>query len=100
MIKTEIRDDLHSKGIHEQTLQIANEALIKDILSALALNNLDSIKLEIEWVAKMLAHQDLSQDLLSDYLMVVANAINRHAGQEAKVVSDWLLAAASNEDRR
>lgn len=100
MIKAEIWDELRSKGIHEQTLQIANEAIIRDLLAALALNNLDSVKLEIEWVAKMLAHQNLSQDLLSDYLLVVAHAIDRHAGQEAKIVSDWLLAAAPRQIRR
>ena len=95
IIKADIWDRMRNQGIHEHTLQFANDALMQDILSALALNDLDSVKLEIEWVGTLLTHQKLPRTMLSDYLMVFAVAIARHAGEEAKLVSDWLVAAAA-----
>ena len=90
MIKQEILDQLSNDGINEHTLRMANDALVNDILAALALNDMDSIKHEIEWVGTLLAHKKMSDKLLADYLMIVVHAIERHAGGEAKLVSDWL----------
>jgi hypothetical protein len=98
MIKADIWDELRNNGMKEHTLQIANEALMQDILSALTLNNLDSLQMEIEWVGTLMAHQALPKNLLPEYLRVFAHSIDRHAGEAGKVVGDWLRSAASKQE--
>ncbi len=98
MIKADIWNELQNNGIKEHTLQAANDALMQDILAALTLNNMDSLQMEIEWVDTLIAHQSLPKKLLSEYLRVFANSIDRSAGEAAKVVSDWLRATATNQE--
>ena len=62
MIKADIWNELRNNGIKEHTLQVANDALMQDILAALTLNNLDSLQMEIEWVDTLIAHQALSEE--------------------------------------
>jgi methanogenic corrinoid protein MtbC1 len=97
-IKADIWNELQNNGIRVQTLLVANDALMQDILSALTLDNLDSLQLEIEWVDTLITNQGLPNTLLPDYLRVFANSIDLHAGTDASLVSDWLRAAAIKQE--
>lgn len=100
IIKADIWGELRKNGIKEHTLQVANDALVQDILSALTLSSLDSLEMEIEWVGTLIAHQALPKSLLPEYLRVFANSIDRNAGEEGKLVGEWLRAAASKQEMR
>jgi DNA-binding transcriptional MerR regulator len=100
MIKAEIWNELGNNDMKEHTLQVANEALMQDILSALTLSNLDSLQMEIDWVGTLIEHQALPNSLLPEYLRVFANSIDRQAGEAGRVVSDWLRTAASKQEMR
>jgi len=100
LIKAEIWNELSSNGINERELRIANDALVQDILAALTLNNLGILQVEIDWVCVLLSHQELPNKLLAEYLRVFASAIDRHAGEAASFVRDWLRAAALKEEMR
>lgn len=100
MIKAEIWNELRNNGINEQNLRIANDVLIQDIIAALTLNNIEVLQVEIDWVDALIAHQELSNELLPEYLRVFAKAIDRHTGEVTKFVSDWLRAAAISQEMR
>lgn len=94
LIKADVWNQLQTKEIKNHTLQLANDLLVRDILSALKLESLESLQIEIEWVKVLLDHQELSPTLLSLYLRVFAQALNRYVGDAGKIVVDWLLMEA------
>ncbi len=100
LIKAEIWNELSRNGINERSLRIANDALLQDILAALTLNNIGILQVEIDWVGVLLAHQELPNKLLAEYLVVFANAIDKNVGEAARLVSDWLRQAALKEEMR
>jgi methanogenic corrinoid protein MtbC1 len=100
IIKADIWNQLSNDGIKDHTLQVANDALMKVILAALTLDDLDCLTNEIDWVDTLISHQALPDELLPKYLRVFADSLDRHIGSPGQVVSDWLRATAKQMDRR
>ena len=94
VIKADVWNQLQTKEIENHTLQLANDLLMRDILSALKLESLESLQVEIEWVKVLLDHQELSPTLLPLYLRVFAQSLNRNVGDAGKIVVDWLFMEA------
>jgi DNA-binding transcriptional MerR regulator/methylmalonyl-CoA mutase cobalamin-binding subunit len=100
IIKADIWNELNSNGSIDHSLWIASDALLQDIISALTLDNLDSLRNEVEWVKTLITHQALAPTLLPELLRVCAESIDRQAGDEAKLVSSWLREAANQQEMR
>lgn len=94
MIKADVWNQLQAKEIKNQTLQLATDLLMRDILSALKLESLESLQVELDWVNVLLDHQEYSASLLPLLLRVFAHALDRNVGDAGKIVVDWLLIEA------
>ena len=89
-IEARIWDGLMRSGIEHHALQIANQYLMRNILAALALGDMNFMQSEIEWVKTLIANHNLPDHLLPAYLNIFAEAVAAQLPTSGRLVVSWL----------
>lgn len=98
-IELETLKNIHSRIQVKLSNEIFNNAsthLSKDILSALAFEDLDLLRAEANWVEDLLRKENLSTDLLKIYFEAYKKAIEDVIGDAGSVLVEWINALISD----
>jgi hypothetical protein len=77
-------------GIPSEFSLVAIQQLGKDLASALSLGDLDSLRLEMDWIRGLLHEYDQQPESLGDFMTAYAKAVDAAMGAEGQPISDWL----------
>jgi hypothetical protein len=77
-------------GIPSEFSLIAIQQLGKNLASALSLESLDSLHIEMDWIRGLLHEHDQQPESLGDFMTAYAKSVDSAMGAEGKPISDWL----------
>jgi methanogenic corrinoid protein MtbC1 len=77
-------------GIPLEFATIAIQQLGNNLASALSLGNLDSLRIEMDWIRGLLHEHDQQPESLGDFMSAYAKSVDTAMGEEGQPISDWL----------
>jgi DNA-binding transcriptional MerR regulator len=78
------------------TLQIALQGLGDAIYSAVALEYMDALKLEMDWIIGFMEHHEVEPTILKPFIATYARSVEIAMGQSGHEITDWLMNNAVN----
>jgi len=89
-IETYIWDKFKQSQISYEHITTANMYLARNIISALALGDMDYIGLELIWIKQLLANHQWPDGALEQYLGVYHEAVESLTNQSSQPIVEWL----------
>ena len=77
-------------GIPLEFATIAIKQLGNNLASALSLGDLDSLRLEMDWIRGLLHEYGQLPESLGDFISAYAQSVDTAMGAEGQPISDWL----------
>jgi MerR family transcriptional regulator, light-induced transcriptional regulator len=77
-------------GIPLEFATIAIQQLGNNLASALSLGNLDSLRIEMDWIRGLLREHDQQSESLGDFMNAYTKSVETAMGEEGQSISDWL----------
>jgi len=77
-------------GIPLEFATIAIQQLGNNLISALSLGDLDSLRIEMDWIRGLLHEHDQQPESLGDFMNAYAKSVDIAMGAEGQPISDWL----------
>jgi DNA-binding transcriptional MerR regulator/methylmalonyl-CoA mutase cobalamin-binding subunit len=77
-------------GIPLEFATIAIRQLGNNLASALSLGNLDSLRIEMDWIRGLLHEHNQQPESLGDFMSAYAKSVDTAMGEKGRVISDWL----------
>ncbi len=90
MIDTYALTETIKIGIPSEFSLIAIQQLGKNLVSALSLESLDSLHIEMDWIRGLLHEHDQQPESLADFMTAYAKSVDSAMGAEGQPISDWL----------
>ena len=78
-------------GIPSNFSLVAIQQLGNNLASALALDSLDALHIEMDWIRGLLKEHDQHPEILGDFITAYANSVRSAMGAQGQPISDWLL---------
>jgi hypothetical protein len=96
LLEAEVWRRLELSGIRPEHLSIANEALSRNIMAALALGDIDFLCTDIAWVEELLDNHKIPREILGDYMKTYLHAAERHLEDGGQQIIQWLTRLNGN----
>jgi methanogenic corrinoid protein MtbC1 len=77
-------------GIPLEFSTIAIQQLGNNLASALSLGELDSLRIEMDWIRGLLHEHDQQPESLGDFMSAYAKSVDTAMGEEGQPIADWL----------
>ena len=77
-------------GIPSEFSLIAIRQLGNNLASALSLGDLDSLRIEMDWIRGLLHEHDQQPESLGDFITAYAKSVDTTMGVEGQPIADWL----------
>ena len=77
-------------GIPLEFATIAIQQLGNNLASALSLGNLDSLRIEMDWIRGLLHEHDQQPESLVDFMSAYAKSVDTAMGEEGQPIANWL----------
>jgi hypothetical protein len=90
LIVTSVKTTMNDSEIVPQYLEIANVNLARNILSALALGEINFLDYTVGWLNGLLENYGLSPALAAQYYSAYRHAVQQYLGSQAGPILDWL----------
>jgi DNA-binding transcriptional MerR regulator len=92
LIEMEAMKNVALFNVPLEEMGTANTFMFKNILSALAVGDLDLLKPELEWLKTLLKINNMNGPRLAGYIQAYADAIDTVFGETGGLLRDWLKA--------
>jgi methanogenic corrinoid protein MtbC1 len=90
MIDTYALTETIKIGIPSEFSLIAIQQLGKNLVSALSLESLDSLRIEMDWIRGLLHEHGQQPESLGDFMTAYAKSVDSAMGAEGQPISEWL----------
>lgn len=90
LIGFEVHQQFSDSGMEGQALKEINSYMSSGLEAALKLGDLSLLNREIGWVEELIVNHMPEDQPLPDYLDAYYQAVEKHLGDEGRLITEWL----------